>query len=246
LFLAAALTVSYWIAHHYAPAATERYFWYVCLSAFLGAVVGASEIVSRYRDEPLLALMSGPAVVYLVLNAAVSAAVYGVLTRYDATLIPALGGDRLLTAIVAGFAAMAVLRSKFFTIRTENGEDVAIGPDAAVSAFLTAADRGIDRTRAAKRLELVARRSGEIARPGEAADYLVVALGAYQNLTQAEKAELKAVFEEIAKLPYPEALKLQAMAYAILRISGEANFNRVMAKLRDYLDGNPDPGEEPH
>jgi hypothetical protein len=59
--------------------------WYVLLSATLGAAVGASELVSRYRDEPMRALRSMPAITYIILNALVSACIYGLLSRYAKT-----------------------------------------------------------------------------------------------------------------------------------------------------------------
>jgi hypothetical protein len=38
--------------------------------AALGAIVGASELVSRYRDAPEAALRTWPAVCYVAINAA--------------------------------------------------------------------------------------------------------------------------------------------------------------------------------
>ena len=72
------------------------------------------------------ALASTPASIYLLLNAAVSGLVYGLLTRYSGTLIPSLADDPLMRSVVAGFGAMAILRTKFFTYRTEGGEEVGI------------------------------------------------------------------------------------------------------------------------
>src|SRR5215211_4947758 len=95
---------------------------YVVLAGAFGAVVGASELISRYRDEPTLALRTTAAFMYLTLNASVSACTYGLLTQYANSIIPNLAHDRLLTSLVAGFGAMAILRSKFFTLRTEAGE----------------------------------------------------------------------------------------------------------------------------
>ncbi|SPE39422.1 hypothetical protein SBA3_3200003 [Candidatus Sulfopaludibacter sp. SbA3] len=41
-------------------------------AAVLGGVVGASELISRYKDEPGAAIRSWPAIVYLAINAAAS------------------------------------------------------------------------------------------------------------------------------------------------------------------------------
>jgi hypothetical protein len=47
--------------------------WFELLAALLGALVGSTELVSRYKDAPLEALVTGPATFYVLMNAAVSA-----------------------------------------------------------------------------------------------------------------------------------------------------------------------------
>lgn len=207
---------------------------YALLSAALGATVGASEIVSRYRDEPMQALTSSPASIYMLMNATVSALTYGLLTKYAETVIPSLTDDPLMRSIVAGFGAMAILRTKFFTLRTEGGEEVAIGPDAAVTAFLNAADRGIDRIRASRRLALVSEEAEKTSRPEAGADFLQISLAAFQNLSSEEKTELTEIIEDMKTAPFSAGLKLRAIAYGLLNVTGERNFQRVMEGLRAY------------
>ncbi len=213
--------------------------WYMLLSGVLGVSVGTSELVSRYRDEPTQALRSVPALTYLGLNALVSVCVYGLLTRYARTLIPALANDPVMRSITAGFGAMAVLRSKFFTLRTEKGEDIGVGPDAAISAFLSAADRGVDRTRAKRRLDLVFRSASRVTDYGYVKDFVKVSLLSFQNLNEAEKQSINNKIDEIYKgdnKNYPsDELKLQAMCYAVLIIVGEYNFNRLINNLIDFI-----------
>lgn len=236
----AVVGLGFWLLAIYFEFVTPQDFWFGALAGLFGALVAASELVSRYRDEPLLAIMSLPASTYLALNFIISASVYALLSFYEASLMPVLGGDKLLTAVVAGFGAMAILRSKFFTFRTERGEDVAVGPDAVVAAFLSAADRGVDRSRAADRLNLVFEWASRIQDPKSSGEFMQVALGAFQNLSTDEKRELVSFFESTAKLPYPDDLKLQAMSYYILGITGERNFSRVMRNLEDYARGSQD------
>jgi hypothetical protein len=45
-----------------------RLLFYI-LTLFLGGAVGVSELVSRYKDAPLRALLTIPAVLYIGLNA---------------------------------------------------------------------------------------------------------------------------------------------------------------------------------
>lgn len=207
---------------------------YALLAAAFGAIVAASEIVSRYRDEPMQALVSTPASIYILVNAAVSGLVFGLVTRYSGAIIPSLADDPLMRSVAAGFGAMAILRTKFFTLRTEGGEEVGIGPDAAVSAFLDAADRGIDRLRASRRLALVGDEAMSTERAEAGGDFLQISLAAFQNLSTEEKAHFTQIIDDMKSAPYPAPLKLRAISYGLLSIAGERNFQEVMRRLRDF------------
>jgi hypothetical protein len=233
-FLVVGVIIVVGVCRRYFPSGTRSHAWYTALSAVIGGLVGGSELMSRYRDEPTRALVCPPAVAYVALNATISACAYGLLTKYSETIIPGLEGDKLMTALTGGFAAMAILRSKFFTLRTENGEDVAVGPDAAISAFLSAADRGVDRVRAANRLELVFHKARAVTAPEKGRDFIEASLAAFQNLSDEEKSALTGKIEAIYGTKYPEDLKLQAMCYGVLNLTGERDFNQVMTNLVDY------------
>lgn len=222
----------------YAKGIVHAQLWYIVLAGILGATVGTSELVSRYRDEPSQALRSPPALMYLILNALVSVSVYALLTHYGRTLIPALANDPLMRSITAGFGAMAILRSKFFTLRTEKGEDIGIGPDAAIAAFLSAADRGVDRARAKRRLDLVFKSASKVPPVDYIKDFVKVSLLSFQNLSDGDKRDINDKIDAIYKddsIYSSDELKLQAMCYAVLIIVGEYNFNRLMKNLVDFI-----------
>jgi hypothetical protein len=220
----------------YAPVGFQEHWFYVLLATLLGASVGASELVSRYRDEPLWALGNGAAGIYLTLNAGISAIAYGLLVKYSAKLLPGIGGDRLLTSFVAGLGAMAILRSRFFVLRSEKGEDIAVGPDAVLTAFLSTADRGVDRARAERRLDLVFRKAEEVTRPELVQDFAKISVAAFQNLTDKEKETLTQEIDRIYKSNFPSDLKLQAISYGILTIFGERNFEQLINNLKRYIE----------
>jgi hypothetical protein len=137
-----------------------------------------------------------------------------------------------MRSITAGFGAMAILRSKFFTVRTEQGEDVGIGPDAAVSVFLSAADRGVDRARAKRRLDLVFKSADRIPKVENIKDFIKVALLSFQNLVEREKLnkQIDSIYSD--KSSYPNSrLKLHATCYAVLVVLGEYNFNKLINNL---------------
>lgn len=214
-------------------------FGYFAISATLGALVGASEVFSRYRDEPGIALMSVPGLLYCGLNAAIAAFAYGLLREYGQSLLPAAASDRLGASLVAGFGAMAVLRSKIVTIRTPAGEETSVGPDAVVSAVLAAADRGIDRTRAETRLDLVFAETTEVKKPDDAADFIQVSLAAFQNLSTDEVAELKEKIGEMnTNTDYSEELRLQAICYLLINTTGDKDFTKLMGNLKKHEESH--------
>lgn len=216
---------------------------YVTLALTFGAVVAASELTSRYTDEPTQALVSSAGVLYCLLNGLVSALVYGLLVRYGKSILPGIAKDRLMMSVAAGFGAMALLRSKFFTLRTAAGEDISIGPDAAVQAFLDAADRSVDRVRAERRLRLVVEWAQQIKPPEAGADFIEVSLAAFQNLSNEEKKAFRKIIDDLSSRPYTPELKLQAISYGLLGLSGERIFKEFMTSLKDYAprSGPPTP-----
>src|SRR5205807_1037822 len=67
----------------------------------------------------------------------------------------ALGSStRLTQVLLAGFGAMAFLRTSVFTLRVAN-HDVGIGPSALVQSLLRAVDSAVDRLRALNRDQVV-------------------------------------------------------------------------------------------
>jgi hypothetical protein len=124
-----------------------------------GGAVGMAELVSRYRDAPVRAIASLPAVLYIALNAAASLAAFGLIQVFDFRfgVTGADAGQKLLwvQALVASFGAMAAFRSSLFTVRVGD-QDVGVGPQGLLQIILDAADRGVDRERAAGRAAEVA------------------------------------------------------------------------------------------
>lgn len=217
------------------------------VSFVLGAVVGFSEIVSRYRDEPLRATANRYGTSYLALNGLASAAAYGFLFRYSTQILPSVAGDQLMAALVAGFGAMAVLRSKLFIFRAEDGKEYPIGPSIVMETFLRMLDRKIDRLRASERQQRVFEQMKDIADFNAVAKYLEASLLSFQNLSQEEKKEITEVISEYRdQTAWPDALRTMAVGFAFLTIAGEENFDQVMANLKSYLTKIKDqPGPQP-
>ena len=80
------------------------FMWYL-LTFLIGAFVGITEILSRYRDEPWKAAFSQPGVLYMAVNGLVSTGAFWIITNYQ--IIP--GVDQ--AGFPAAMAAASALRS---------------------------------------------------------------------------------------------------------------------------------------
>ncbi len=222
-------------------------------SALFGALVGLSEILSRYRDEPVLASTTGAGLSYLLLNAVIALAAFAVLRRYASGIFPVIKDDPFMTAVVAGFGSMTIFRSKLFTFRTPDGKEYAIGPAIVLETVLRTIDQKIDRERAIDRQKRVAASMGDLEDFDKTSAYLLASLNSFQNLTTENKAEIVDLIKQYGAIGWPVQLKIMAMGFAFLNISGEKNFDQVIDNLKDYLrltaagapSGGPPPGGPP-
>ncbi|HEY6242730.1 MAG TPA: hypothetical protein VIX17_02215 [Pyrinomonadaceae bacterium] len=214
--------------------------YYLILTVVFGAIVGASEIMSRYRDEPFQAIFSPPGRVYMLLNGVISASAYLLLLKYRATVLPSLNKDNLMTSVVAGFGAMMFLRSKLFSFRTEGGEAFSVGPDAVLSTLLNSVNRRVDRFLSYIRQEIVYDEAVTIQKPEEAPNFLAMYLTAYQNIPDDEKKVLAEDIQAVLNRSDLNAtLKLMAISFGFMNIGGYRNFRALMALLRKYESRPP-------
>lgn len=125
----------------------------------LGLLVGSSELVSRYRDEPLRAVATLAASMYVLINVIAAVAALYVIDAFgwrfglDAGASPAV--LRVTQVLSGGLGAMALFRSALFNVRMGES-DVGIGPSGVLQVLLEAADRAVDRNRAGSRATRVA------------------------------------------------------------------------------------------
>ncbi|HKA36827.1 MAG TPA: hypothetical protein VKH43_08405 [Thermoanaerobaculia bacterium] len=174
---------------------------------------------------------------YLVTNASVSLAAFMLLARYHDKLLPAAirHEDGILMSLFAGFGAMVILRSKLFVYHSLDGKEIPIGPDLVADRLLKVIDRKIDRQRAAAREQLVFDLMRKYTRFGVTSEFFQISLGSFQNLSDEEKVEYKEKAERLAQLPLSEALKIMALGFLFLDLSGEANLRDVCAILDQRL-----------
>jgi hypothetical protein len=217
---------------------------YSSVAAFLlGELVGFAEIVSRYRDEPLTASMTVYGASYFAINGLLSWAGF-VAIENSPQAFPAFVGHPYWAAICAAFGAMAISRSKLFVFRSEDGKEFPVGPDIVLSSILKIVDRKIDRQRAVRRQRLVFSKASEIAGLiataadfDIAANFLIVSMSSFQNLSEAERQQIATAADRLKKdmVGVPNLYKAMTLAFALLDITGEENFSDMVTDLEQYL-----------
>jgi hypothetical protein len=138
----------------YGPVATVPLAAAVLGVAGLGALVGVSELVSRYTDAPEDALLAWPGLLYVTVNVLAACAAFGLAHGFDLLKLGDTSARLLTETLVAGIGAMAFFRSAVFTVRV-GADDVAVGPASILQVIMNAVDRACDRERARPRAEFV-------------------------------------------------------------------------------------------
>jgi len=202
-------------------------------AALFGALVGLSEILSRYRDEPLLATATIPGIAYLSLNGLISMVAFSVLRRYPTQIFGAVANDLALSAVAAGFGAMVIFRSKLFTFRSSDGKDYPIGPAIVLDTILKVLDTQIDRRRATERQYKVFNAVYNV-NFTKMADYIEASLPSFQNLSQDDKVAINLYISQYRASKFADVLKSLGLGFAFLTIAGDANFDLVIANVQRY------------
>ena len=201
--------------------------------ALLGGVVGASELISRYKDDPAASIKSWPAIFYIAINSAASIGALG--------LIHANGWfttSRWAQILMAGVSAMAFFRTSLFVVRAGD-RDVGVGPSGFLQIFLAAADRDVDRTRAAARSDAVAR-----VMKGVDFDKAVQVLTPYcfallQNLSAEDQATEKQVLEELKQREAAPNVKVLLLGIELMNVVGVDVLTAAVNSLGDQIRSVP-------
>jgi hypothetical protein len=177
--------------------AQERYGgWAWVIVAAVGAFVGMTDIVARYRDAPTRALSAPPAWLYFGVNVAASLIALKLILELNWTFERPDSQVALAQVLVAGFGALLFMRSALFPIK-QDGEEKAIGPAKILEAILHASDRGVDRIQAQVRAREVAALMKDTSFERAAVELPVIALALMQNLSEDEQRILE---EQVAQL----------------------------------------------
>jgi hypothetical protein len=204
----------------------------------LGAMVGIGELVSRYRDEPGRIFRALAAWLYLGLNVGGAAIGMGLALAFDWRFgVATTSGDTALRwtrILVAGTAAMALLRSSLFTVRI-GSQDVGIGPSSFLQSLLMATDRAVDRVRAADRNRITGELLAGISF-AKACDVLPAhCLGLMQNLSKEEQEALGRQIAALKSAAGTDAAKSMLLGLALLNVVGETVLRDAIGTLKDQI-----------
>ena len=217
--------------------------------AFLcGALVGLTEIASRYRDEQIKAITSPDGMVYILFNGAISTFALLLIWHFrDAPAFSFVKNNPLGAAIAAGFGATAIMRTRLAVIKGSDNKDVSIGPDIVLSLLMTMIDRRIDRWRSLRRQQIIAAYFNDLRSLGtidDASEYLLASLVSFQNISEADKKEVNDQIQQnkSAKVRDPY-IQLTTLGYIFLTVAGEENFDQVLKQAKDLQNRKDRDGQ---
>ncbi len=200
----------------------------VLAAAALAVVAAASELIGRFRDEPLRVVGSRPGLVYLLLNALLAAVVL-IALRYVSP--PATAIAALEQVLLAGFGARILVRTKIIAARGKDGTTEETGPGLFFERLLGSISRTADRGRAADRLKLVATLLEGVTWEHARTFFLAELAGAMQDLTAQEKTAIQTNFEAMStQAGLDDATRVNLLGYLVLDYGGET-FLRELASL---------------
>jgi len=174
----------------------------VCL---FGVLVGLSEIVSRYRDEPIQAILSPPGILYIVVNiGAACLALYVIdIFEWNFGIDTNTSSDealRLVQIMMAGFGSIALFRSSLLTVRVSD-KDLNVGPSAVLQTLLNAITSAVDRDRAQSRAEEIIKTMKNMTFDEIKTALPSICFGLMQNLNDESLVNARAEIENLIKDP---------------------------------------------
>ena len=231
----------------------QAYAW--VLVAFAGVIVGASELVARYRDDPWRAIWNGPGFGYLFVNGAAAVITFFCLMviapawidvatadaagAAGAVKTNALTAKGLLTSLLAAtIGSAALLRSAIFKLKIDNN-DVSIGFAAIVDIFLSATDRAVDRKRAGPRAEAVGKIMENISFQKAQSALPAYCFALMQNVPGEEQKRFADQISALARDAMDDRVKTGNLGLALMNVVGERVLRQAVENLRRFIVADP-------
>lgn len=201
--------------------------------AVLGGAVGSSELISRYKDGPGAAIKSWPAVFYIVINAAASVGALGLIHTNNW-----FGPTRWTQILMAGVSAMAFFRTSLFVVRAGD-RDVGIGPSGFLQIYLAAADRAVDRKRAAARSGAVDTVMKDIDFDKAVKALPPYCLGLMQNVSPEDQQVLRQALDLLKASDAEPGVKALLLGIELINVVGKDVLTTAVHSLGDQIRSVP-------
>jgi hypothetical protein len=217
------------------------HYWPIVVSAVLGALLAISELVARYRDDPVAAIFSIPAMVYLTANAAAAAGAYYLILVFGWRFGVSGTGREVMQVLVAGLGSAALFRASLFNVSVGD-QIIGVGPSAILNIILTAADRAVDRQRAVIRAQRTRELMDGISFERSAEELLAYCVAAMQNTSP---NEAKAIRNRISELQLSsnsvmsDSVKSCILGLDLLTLVGDQVLKQVTDQLREMTHEAP-------
>lgn len=199
----------------------------------IGLLVGATELISRYRDEPFAPLISTPGAFYILINGGASALAYYILLMFA----PHMGEpQRVLTA---GIAAMTFFRSALFNVRFPGTTaDIPVGPNLVLLILLKALDRTYDRSRATPRSALAKKIVGQLSFDQIKNALPALCFDLMQNLSNEETSAITTQVNSLSQSQnMTDQSKSLSLGLALLNLVGEHTLQAAVDALGSSAKG---------
>jgi hypothetical protein len=202
-------------------------------AAALGGLVGASELISRYKDDPVAALKAWSGIFYVAINSAASMGALG-LIHANAWF----GPSRWAQILMAGVSAMAFFRTSLFVVRSGD-RDVSVGPNGFLQIFLAAADRAVDRKRAAARSDAVAEVMKDVDFTRALQSLPPYCLALMQNVSPEDQQVLSRALEALQKREVEPSVKSLLLGIELINVVGVDVLKTAVKSLGDQIRSAP-------
>jgi hypothetical protein len=207
----------------------------------IGGGVGWVEILGRYRYAPVRATLTASAGAYVLVNIAAAAVAYYLIPFFvDALAVANTPKLVIQKVLLAGFGALAFLRSSLFKFRVGDA-DIGVGPAALLDTLLLVADRGVDRREAVSRAQDVSALVKRVKDPRLVAKMLTqYCLALMQNVDQNTQATIADAIDKILeKKDTPESILIDLVALRLGVVVGPDVLEAAVVALGDRLAATP-------
>jgi hypothetical protein len=202
----------------------------------LGLLVGAGELISRYKDAPAGALRSGAAIFYMLLNVAASIAALALIRifHWQFGITADHAALRWTQVGVAGTGAMALFRTSLFTVHAAD-RDIGVGPASFLQIFRDAADRATDRLRARARGETVSKLMEGISYDKASHGLTTYCLALMQNVSDEEQLALTKSLALLNGADMDPSVKVRILGLNLLNVVGPNVLTAAVDSLRKEM-----------